>query len=83
MPTPEVNDVLRDLVDRRQPPQGAGGDVRIYYGTQVDAEPPLFVLFLNRPEELAGHYVRYLENGFREAWDFEGTPLRIKLRERD
>ncbi len=82
IPTPEVNDVLHELLDRRQPPQGPGGDVRIYYGTQPGTEPPLFVLFCNRPSELKQHYVRYLENGFREAWNFEGVPIRMKVRER-
>lgn len=82
IPTPEVNDVLQGLTDRRQPPQGKSGDVRIYYGTQAATEPPLFVLWANRPEEMAGHYLRYLKNGFRAAWDFEGTPIRLKLRKR-
>jgi len=26
------------------------------------------------------HYVRYLHNGFREAWGFRGNPLRIIMR---
>ncbi len=82
VPTPEVNEVLGELIERRQPPQGRSGDVRIYYGTQAGTAPPLFVLFANRPEELATHYVRYLENGFREAWNFEGTPVRMKVRGR-
>ncbi len=81
--TSEVNEVLRRLLEQRQPPQGASGDVRIYYGTQAASGPPLFVLWANRPEEVAGHYVRYLENGFREEWDFRGTPVRLKLRERE
>lgn len=82
IPTPEVNEVLQELTKRLQPPQGRSGDVRIYYGTQAGTEPPLFVLFCNRPDELKGHYVRYLENGFREAWNFEGVPIRMKLRKR-
>jgi len=81
--TSEVNDVLHRLLEERQPPQGASGDVRIYYGTQVASEPPLFVMWANRPEEVADHYVRYLENGFREAWEFLGTPIRLQLRRRD
>ena len=83
MPTAEVNRVLRERVDRRQPPQGSRGDVRIYYGSQVATAPPLFALWCNRPEELATHYLRYLENGFREAWDFQGTPIRMKLKRRE
>ncbi len=83
VPTSEVNRVLEELLARRQPPQGARGDVRIYYGSQVATEPPLFVLWCNRPEDLPRHYVRYLEAGFRAAWDFEGTPIRLKLKKRE
>ncbi|HKK09116.1 MAG TPA: ribosome biogenesis GTPase Der [Gemmatimonadota bacterium] len=82
IPTAEVNQVLGDLTSRRQPPQGGRGDVRIYYGSQVSTSPPTFVLWVNRPSELASHYVRYIENGFRDAWDFEGTPIRIRLKRR-
>lgn len=83
IPTAEVNRVLRELVGRRQPPQGGRGDVRFYYGSQVSVDPPLFVLWSNRPKEVASHYLRYLESGFRAAWDFQGTPIRIKLRKRE
>lgn len=82
VPTAEVNEVLGRLTARRQPPQGSRGDVRIYYGSQVGTEPPLFALWVNRPQEVAHHYLRYLENGFRDAWGFEGTPLRIKCNRR-
>ncbi len=83
IPTAEVNRVLRELVARRQPPQGARGDVRLLYASQVATEPPLFVIWSNRPAELARHYQRYLEAGFRGAWDFQGTPIRIRLRKRE
>ncbi|WP_419941689.1 ribosome biogenesis GTPase Der [Candidatus Palauibacter sp.] len=82
IPTAEVNKVLRDLVARRQPPQGGRGDVRLLYGSQVASSPPLFVLWSNRPHDLKEHYVRYLVAGFREAWGFEGSPIRIKLKQR-
>ena len=74
--------MLRGLVARRQPPQGGRGDVRLFYGSQVATAPPLFVLWSNRPKDLKEHYVRYLKAGFREAWDFMGTPIRIKLKKR-
>ncbi len=80
--TSEVNEVLRALVERLQPPQGGRGDVRLLYGSQVAAAPPLFVLWSNRPQDLKEHYVRYLEAGFREAWGFHGSPIRIKLKKR-
>ncbi|MCZ0934500.1 MAG: ribosome biogenesis GTPase Der [Gemmatimonadetes bacterium] len=82
VPTAEVNEVLQRLVARRQPPQGGRGDVRLLYGSQVAASPPQFVLWSNRPHDLKEHYVRYLVAGFREAWGFEGSPIRIKLKKR-
>ncbi len=82
IPTAEVNRVLQALVGRKQPPQGGRGDVRIYYGSQVATEPPRFVLWSNRPEDLRAPYVRYLSNGFRREWGFEGSPIRIRPRRR-
>jgi GTP-binding protein len=78
--TSEVNDRLGELVARRQPPQAAGREVKLIYATQVEVNPPTFAVFGNHPELVEEHYVRYLHNGFREAWGFTGTPLRILLR---
>jgi GTP-binding protein len=80
--TSEVNDRLGELVARRQPPQAAGRDIRLLYATQVAVSPPTFAVFGNHPDLLEEHYVRYLHNGFREAWGFRGNPVRIVLRRR-
>jgi GTP-binding protein len=80
--TSEVNQRLEQLVARRQPPQAAGREVKLLYATQVEIGPPTFAVFGNHPELVEEHYVRYLHNGFREAWGFTGTPLRILLRRR-
>jgi GTP-binding protein len=80
--TSQVNDTLQALIARRQPPQAAGREVKLLYATQVEVAPPTIAVFGNHPESLAEHYVRYLHNGFREAWGFTGNPLRIVLRRR-
>ncbi|MDF2772687.1 MAG: GTP-binding protein engA [Geminicoccaceae bacterium] len=80
--TSQVNNTLEALVARRQPPQAAGREVRLLYATQVEVAPPTIAVFGNHPELVAEHYVRYLHNGFREAWGFTGNPLRIVLRRR-
>jgi GTP-binding protein len=80
--TSQVNNTLEALVARRQPPQAAGREVKLMYATQVETAPPTIAVFGNHPELLAEHYVRYLHNGFREAWGFTGNPLRIVLRRR-
>ena len=78
--TNEVNDVLEQLVARRQPPQAAGREVKLNYATQVETSPPTIAVFGNEPALLQEHYVRYLHNGFRDAWGFVGSPLNIVLR---
>jgi GTPase len=80
--TSQVNNTLEALVARRQPPQAAGREVKLLYATQVEVAPPTIAVFGNHPELLAEHYVRYLHNGFREAWGFTGNPLRILLKRR-
>ena len=78
--THEVNDVLRELVGRQPPPHHRGRPVKIKYGTQVSVRPPTFTLFANFPKAVPAHYIRYLHNGFRDAWTFMGTPIRLRIR---
>ncbi len=78
--TAQVNDRLGELLARRQPPQAAGREVKLLYATQVEVAPPTIAVFGNHPELVQESYVRYLHNGFREAWGFTGNPLRIVLR---
>jgi GTP-binding protein len=82
VPTHEVNEVLRKLAERRMPPHFRGMPVKLLYGTQAAVKPPTFVIFTNHPEGVPEHYLRYLHNGFRGAWGFHGTPLRLRLRAR-
>ncbi|HEX6040787.1 ribosome biogenesis GTPase Der [Longimicrobium sp.] len=81
--THEVNDVLRSLVGRTKPPTFAGHSIRFLYGTQVATEPPTFVFWVNIPEGVTESYQRYLMNGFRAAWGFNGAPIVIRLRRRE
>ncbi len=78
--TAQVNERLQELLARLQPPQAAGFEVRLNYATQVDVAPPTIAVFGNHPDLVEEHYVRYLHNGFRDAWGFTGNPLRILLR---
>ena len=78
--TSQVNQVLGELIARRQPPQAAGREVKLNYATQIETSPPTIAVFGNNPDLLQSHYVRYLHNGFREAWGFRGAPLNVVLR---
>jgi GTP-binding protein len=78
--THEVNEALEELMRRQPPPHSRGRQVKLKYGTQVAVEPPSFLLFSNLPREIPDHYIRYVMNGFRERWQFTGSPIRIQLR---
>lgn len=78
--THEVNEVLETLLRRQPPPLYRGRRVKVKYGTQVTVTPPTFAIFSNYPKALPAPYIRYLESGFREAWNFMGTPIRLRFR---
>jgi GTP-binding protein len=46
----------------------------------VETAPPSIAVFGNAPDLVQEHYIRYLHNGFREAWGFTGNPLRVVMR---
>lgn len=80
--TAEVNEVLRALVDRNAPPQALGEPVRLLYASQINVRPPTFAIVTNRPEAIPESYQRFLVRGFREAWGFQGAPIRVKYNRR-
>ena len=55
---------------------------KIFYVTQTGVNPPAFAVFCNHPHKLNSHYKRYLENRFREMFDFRGTPIILNFRKR-
>ncbi len=75
-----LNDILQDIQTAQQPPFIGGRQLKIYYATQQGVAPPTFVLFVNSEELMHFTYERYIENQFRKAFGFEGTPLRFILR---
>jgi GTP-binding protein len=82
VPTAEVNRVLAGLVERNAPPQKPGEEVKLLYASQIATAPPTLAIVSNRPDEVPESYQRYLAHGFREAWPFTGSPLRLKFTRR-
>jgi len=80
--TSQLNDTIRQAVQRHQPPAVQGRPMRIFYVTQAEVSPPTFVFFVNDPSLLHFSYQRYLENQLRQAFGFEGTAVRMEFRER-
>ncbi|MEO8301366.1 MAG: ribosome biogenesis GTPase Der, partial [Rhizomicrobium sp.] len=78
--TGTLNRFLEEALQRHATPAISGRRVRIRYMTQRKARPPSFTLFGNQLDALPEAYLRYLQNGLREAFNLKGTPLRFSVR---
>lgn len=81
--TGQLNDLILDCVRANEPPSVNGKRLKIRYATQISVAPPTFVLFVNECELMHFSYKRYLENTIRKTYDFQGTPIKIVVREKD
>ena len=77
-----LNQVVRDAVGINPPPSDRGRKLKIFYATQAAVRPPTIVFFVNDQELMHFSYLRFLENKLREAFGFEGTPLKLVVRPR-
>lgn len=77
-----LNRILMKAQDMHSPSSKTGRLLRIYYGTQVRADPPTFMLYVNEPELMHFTYQRFLENQVRKTYPFSGTPIRFVLKKR-
>ena len=77
-----LNQVVRDAVGINPPPSDRGRKLKIFYATQAAVRPPTIVFFVNDQELTHFSYLRFLENKLREAFGFEGTPLKLVVRPR-
>jgi len=80
--TGQLNNVLSDATLRVQPPSDKGKRLKIYYMTQAGTKPPHFVAFVNNAVLFHFSYQRYIENCLRQTFGFEGTPIRLTVREK-
>jgi GTP-binding protein len=82
VPTARLNEVVTEATVMHEPPAGTGGQrFKIFYVSQPQVKPPLFVFHCNRPD-IHFSYRRYLENRLREAFGFSGTPIKLIFRGR-
>jgi GTP-binding protein len=83
LPTGDLNRLLQDAVAHHPPKTRSGRQLRFYYATQAEVDPPTFVFFVNDQSLVHFTYQRYLENRIREVYHFSGTPLRLVFRGRE
>ncbi|MFT7144490.1 MAG: GTP-binding protein [Alphaproteobacteria bacterium] len=76
--TSQLNKFLEGMLVANPPPMRRNRRMKIKYMSQIASEPPTFAIFCNMPDELQSSYVRYLQNGLREAFDLYGIALILK-----
>ncbi len=79
-PTSQLTQILEDLLQAHQPPLVGGRRIKLRYAHLGGQNPPRIVIHGNQTDAVPGSYKRYLDNGFREALQIEGTPLRLEFR---
>ncbi len=77
-----LNDVIRDAYILNPPPSYKGKKLKIYFVNQDGIKPPKFTFHVNNKGLVHFSYYRYLENKIREAFDFTGTPIVLKFKNR-
>ena len=80
--TGPLNQALQDAVAAHSPPSKRGRPAKFLDATQISAEPPTLVIFVNDPKRVIVDYERYLMNQFHERLPFEEVPIRLIFRGR-
>ena len=81
--TSQLNDFLSALREGGHTVSSGKRRLRLQYATQTGTKPPVFTFWCNAPDLVDDNYERFLENRLREAFDLEGTPIRLKFRRKD
>jgi GTP-binding protein len=77
VPTPELNNALGELRERRQPPSKNGKRLNMLYAAQIHERPPRFRVFVNDQGLVTRDYAYWVENELRERFKLDGVPVSI------
>lgn len=80
MSTPKLTRIIHDAVEQQQPPRKGIFRPRMRYAHQGGQNPPIVIVHGSGLDGVSASYKRYLEGKVREAFDLEGTPLRVELK---
>jgi len=79
--TGELNRLVRRWQESHPPPVRKGRRPKILYAVHAGRRPPVIVLFV-AGGELGVDYLRFLENRLRQEYDFTGSPIQFRARQR-
>ncbi|MDR0459769.1 MAG: ribosome biogenesis GTPase Der [Coriobacteriales bacterium] len=81
--TSRLNALLTELRDFGHTISKGRMRLRINYVTQTGFKPPVFTFFANHPQIIDDNFTRYLENRMRESLPLQGTPIKLKFKQKD
>ncbi len=83
IPTKALNKVMERLQKRQGHPLAKGGRrVKIFFASQTGTHPPFFTLFVTDKALMSRTYMHYVEGQIRDAFGFDGVPIRFGFRNR-
>ncbi len=80
LPTPQLNNVLREAVSSVPPPIVGHRRIKLKYAHQGGKNPPLVVIHGNLTGKVPDSYLRYLAKRFRRRFKLVGTPVKIAFK---
>ena len=77
VPTSKISSLIENLTETKPPPYAQGRRIKLKYATQVNHQPPTFIVYGTQTSKLRDNYKRFLESQIRKAFKFKGTPIRL------
>jgi GTP-binding protein len=78
--TPKLTRVLIEATRRQPPPRTGLVRPKLRYAHQGGVNPPRIIIHGNTLDQVPESYRRYLHRTFTEAFQLEGTPIRVEFR---
>jgi GTP-binding protein len=80
LPTPKLTRALQAAVTQQQPPRAGYSRPKLRYAHQGGSNPPRIIVHGTALDHVPETYRRYLERFMRNAFQLEGTPLKVEFR---
>jgi len=80
MGTGEINRVLKEAEEKRNPPMVGNYRIKLKYAHQGGMNPPHVIIHGNQLDKLPLTYHRYLSNTFEKAFSMIGTKVRLSFK---
>lgn len=81
--TADTTRLLQLAIEAHSPPMVGKFRIKLKYAHVGGHNPPVIVIHGNQLSKLPQSYKKYLENFFREALDFRGTPILFEFKQSD